>query len=88
MKQIKNLAFIALSAILLWSVVYGGYRVISTDDETSDLLMANVEALTDGECTTTWGCAPGPGKCNAMCGKCGIFVSGEGILIGTHCCGD
>ena len=62
MKQIKNLAFIALSAILLWSVVYGGYRVISTDDETSDLLMANVEALTDGECTTTWGCAPGPAK--------------------------
>lgn len=83
----KNALVVALSAVVLGFATYAGYCEVFTD-KTSDLLMANVEALTDGECTTTWGCAPGPGKCNAMCGKCGIFVSGEGILIGTHCCGD
>ena len=87
MKQFNNYAFIALSALVLGSAAYVGYREVS-NDETSDLLMANVEALTDGECTNTWTCEYGPGICSMSCHRCGIHIVSEGTMRGTHCCGN
>lgn len=68
MRQFKKKAIIALSAVVLGSAAYVGYREVS-NDETSDLLMKNVEALTRGDTPSD----TGPGD-KFDCKKCGVKV--------------
>lgn len=84
MKQMKKNAFIALIAIVLVSAIYVGYRE-SSNDESSDLLLANIEALADGESYTSWTCdGSNPNPCSARCSKCGVEIKGTGVQKGEH----
>ena len=81
----KKTLFAALSAVVLVSASYIGYRQVS-NSSADDLFMANVEALSDSEFTnTSWYCEE-TGICSAMCGKCGTSVHGTGTLKGSHQC--
>ena len=84
MKQFNNYAFIALSAVVLGSAAYVGYRE-SSNDESSDLLLANIEALARGESYTSWSCdGSNPNTCKARCSKCGVEIEGTGVQKGEH----
>lgn len=68
MVKFKKNAFIALSAVAFGSAAYVGYREV-TNDEASDLLLANVEALTQKDVVTD----TGPGD-TFKCEHCGVRV--------------
>lgn len=68
MVKFKKNAHIALSAVVFGSAAYVGYRE-AMNDEASDLLLANVEALTDGEPVSD----TGPGD-TFKCEHCGVRV--------------
>lgn len=66
---------------------YGVY-VNQKTDVMSDLILANVVALAEGETSTSWTCVGWWGSCSAYCGACGTKVEGDGHLEGTHSCSD
>lgn len=71
MKYIKNLVFVvAFTAI----AGYGVYTNQKTDS-TSDLMLANVEALATGESSDYSGCESGSGYCAIYIGNRCIFSS-------------
>lgn len=88
MINIRKIAFIALGAVMFGTATYFGYREVA-NDEASDLLIENVEALTRGEgARTTWECdALTPDNCEASCDNgCNIHIKGTGALKGYHMC--
>lgn len=69
MNRQKKFVLSVLSAAVLVSAGYVGYREV-TNDESSDLLLANVEALASNYETVT---DTGPGD-TFECKKCGVRV--------------
>lgn len=68
-----------------------GYGVYASQQkaEMSDLAIANVEALANGESgtNTTWSCKGSANKCHAKCGLCGTEIGpSKGTLTGSHSC--
>ena len=58
-------------------------------EKLSDIALANVEALADGEASTetTWSCLGTTGTCKAECGLCGTKIGkSKGRLTGSHRC--
>ena len=82
----KRLFFSALSAAVVLTAGYCGYRHVVNSSE-GDLFLANVEALSEGEfiTDTSWHCS-GDGVCAAKCPQCGTTVGGTGKLKGEHHC--
>ncbi|WP_428994615.1 NVEALA domain-containing protein [Alistipes communis] len=80
----KRLVFVGIIGLLVAVIT----EVVSSNRDTySELMNANVEALTRGETETTWSCDGSDHKeCEAYCGACGTSVSGRGQLRGRHSC--
>lgn len=85
MNRQKKFVLSVLSAAVLVSAGYVGYREV-TNDESSDLLLANVEALASGESSyTSWACdGSTPNDCSVQCLKCGVKINSTGVLTGEH----
>lgn len=77
-----------LGAFAFVAVLGGTYFNSANVRNSSDLLVQNVEALSDTEyiIETTWTCKGEKNLCVASCGNCRIRVQGYGTLEGEHKC--
>lgn len=80
-----------MGAVVLGLSAYAGYRTYNAYNgvSESDLLLANAEALANGEYETytTWSCdASSLTPCHFKCDACKTEVSGTGKGSGTHTC--
>lgn len=80
----------SLGAFMLVVIMGGMYfNSLTSVQNGSDLLIKNVEALSEGDIIseTTWQCS-GKKKdpCGAACGNCRAYVKGTGKLEGEHRC--
>lgn len=76
-----------LSAITIGMIGYLGSKGLFKGEITDAILLANVEALTITETTTSWNCDGSRKKeCKIQCGRCGTRVEGTGKTSGSHTC--
>ncbi|MDE6239317.1 MAG: NVEALA domain-containing protein [Muribaculaceae bacterium] len=80
---------IYLLAVVVAAVFIGNFVANNPNKHNRDLgslELANIEALTDTEASTTWSCV-GDGKpCEAECGLCHTKIKSKGTLTGSHSC--
>lgn len=81
----KQFKFLAL-AMLLASVVSYAFTKGQNFEETPDLALENVEALSGVDATTSWNCVGTGTKCYRKCGICGTVIKGKGSMTGSHNC--
>lgn len=75
-----------IAAIAIASLV-GTKTFKSNIDDCNCLLLANVEALSKYETSTSIICNGNNNKsCKFRCGQCGTSITGTGKLEGTHSC--
>ena len=84
-KTLLKVAFVVAIAIA------GGISVFNVlpPEVQSDISLANVEALANGESsgTTTWMCEDTTDNCYAKCGICGTTIGpSKGRISGYHTC--
>ena len=84
-KNILKATLVAAFALIAGFNVYNSQK----SDVMSELALANVEALANGESgtNTTWSCKGSANKCHAKCGLCGTEIGpSKGTLTGSHSC--
>lgn len=88
MKKVRKTVFCYLGAFAFVAALGGTYFNSANVRNSSDLLIQNVEALSDTEyiIETTWLCKGEKSPCGASCGNCRTRVKGYGALEGEHRC--
>ena len=83
----KKLLRVALLVAVVAVAGLGVHKAQAKKTTLSDIMLANVEALSRGESSTTWECKGIFGWCSVHCDKCNASLSAPGSsLIGTHSC--
>lgn len=85
----KKMIMTSVFGVLVMGVA-GYWGLVTQEKMNADkLLLASVEALTQGESTENndWGCdGTSASSCSVECGVCGSSASGTGASKGDHRC--
>ncbi len=84
-RNFLKMVFVAVVVMVIGTYVFNAQK----SEGLSDVALANVEALANGESsgTTTWMCEDTTDNCYAKCGICGTTIGpSKGRISGYHTC--